>query len=266
MLVGQLFAGKLFQGGLFRGSLFGAGGGFDILSLFAKGEQGAWYDPSDLTTLFQDAAGTTPVTADSQPVRLMRDKSGRNNHATAPSDAARPLYRTAGGLHWLEFDGIDDQLTVVGTAFTATMNSFMGLSVVSSNPQFMLFGTASNSVYTGISISGGTNTFIAQNGASPTIRYIPAVIRKNATPATVTNQGDFFTLLATDTPLVLTANDWSMEIAEWATLLRIGNYNTAGFEFEGSMFQLILRDGPSSAEDIDNVESYIAAKSGVTLP
>jgi len=66
---------------------------FSPLQLFAAGEQGAWYDPSDLSTLFQNAAGTTPVTAVEQPVRLMLDKSGRGNHATAPSDAARPVLR-----------------------------------------------------------------------------------------------------------------------------------------------------------------------------
>ena len=43
--------------------------------LFLDGEQGAWYDPSDLSTLFQDAAGTTPVTADGDPVGLMLDLS-----------------------------------------------------------------------------------------------------------------------------------------------------------------------------------------------
>lgn len=44
-------------------------------SLFANGEQGVWYDPSDFTTMFQDAAGTTPVTAVEQPVGLILDKS-----------------------------------------------------------------------------------------------------------------------------------------------------------------------------------------------
>lgn len=34
------------------------------------------------------------------------------NHLTAPSDAARPTYQTSGGLHWLEFDGVDDELSV----------------------------------------------------------------------------------------------------------------------------------------------------------
>ena len=48
---------------------------FSVLNWFAAGEQGAWYDPSDLTTLFQDSAGTTPVTAVEQPVGLMLDKS-----------------------------------------------------------------------------------------------------------------------------------------------------------------------------------------------
>lgn len=36
---------------------------------------GCWLDPSDLSTLYQDAAGTTPVTAVEQPVGLMLDKS-----------------------------------------------------------------------------------------------------------------------------------------------------------------------------------------------
>ena len=49
--------------------------GFNPTSLFAAGEQGAWYDPSDMSTLFQDAVGTTPVTAVEQAVGRMLDKS-----------------------------------------------------------------------------------------------------------------------------------------------------------------------------------------------
>ena len=36
---------------------------------------GAWFDPSDMSTLYQDAEGTTPVTAVGQPVGLVLDKS-----------------------------------------------------------------------------------------------------------------------------------------------------------------------------------------------
>lgn len=46
-----------------------------IKSLFANNEQGFFYDPNDLTTMFQDAAGTIPVTGAGQPVGLMLDKS-----------------------------------------------------------------------------------------------------------------------------------------------------------------------------------------------
>lgn len=46
-----------------------------IKALFTSGEQGFAYDPNDLTTLYQDAAGTIPVTAAGQPVGLLLDKS-----------------------------------------------------------------------------------------------------------------------------------------------------------------------------------------------
>ena len=46
-----------------------------IRKLFANGEQGFFYDPNDLSTMFQDAAGTVPVTGVGQPVGLVLDKS-----------------------------------------------------------------------------------------------------------------------------------------------------------------------------------------------
>ncbi len=66
--------------------------------LFSASEPGAWYDPSDLSTLFQDAAGTTPVTAVEQPVGGMLDKSGRGNHATQATTTKRPVLSARYGL------------------------------------------------------------------------------------------------------------------------------------------------------------------------
>ena len=43
--------------------------------LFSNNEQGFVYDPNDLSTMYQDAAGTVPVTAAGQPVGLVLDKS-----------------------------------------------------------------------------------------------------------------------------------------------------------------------------------------------
>ena len=63
----------------------------EIAALFSAGEQGVWYDPSDFSTMFQDAAGTIPVTAVGQPVGRILDKSGRGNHATQTTAASRPI-------------------------------------------------------------------------------------------------------------------------------------------------------------------------------
>jgi hypothetical protein len=43
--------------------------------LFALNEPGVWYDPSDLTTLYQGGNGVSPVTTPGQTVGLMLDKS-----------------------------------------------------------------------------------------------------------------------------------------------------------------------------------------------
>lgn len=46
-----------------------------IVRAIVSENDGAWFDPSDLSTLYQDASGTIPVTAVEQPVGLMLDKS-----------------------------------------------------------------------------------------------------------------------------------------------------------------------------------------------
>jgi len=93
-----------------------------IKSIFATGEQGFAYDPNDLTTLYQDATGTIPVTASGQPVGLMLDKSGRNNHASQTVSASRPILQrnATTGAYYLAFDGVDDFLQTNNIDFTAT--------------------------------------------------------------------------------------------------------------------------------------------------
>lgn len=63
---------------------------FTPAELFAAGEQGFWYDTSDLTTMFQDAAGTTPAALE-QPVMLRLDKSGNGNDAVQTTSANAPV-------------------------------------------------------------------------------------------------------------------------------------------------------------------------------
>jgi hypothetical protein len=104
------------------------GGGFSPASLFAMGEQGAWYDPSDLSTLWQDSARTTPVTADGQPVGAIDDKSGNGNHLIQNTTSLKPIYKTSGGLNWLKLDGVDDKLEHPTLGPYAQYTAICGLS------------------------------------------------------------------------------------------------------------------------------------------
>lgn len=99
-------------------------GGFSPLTLFAAGAAGVWFDPTDRSTLFQDSAGTIPVTGFGQPVGRMLDRGPNRLHAVQANANARPTY-TAGvlGTGCLVFDGVDDFLITQ----TLTMT---GVSVV----------------------------------------------------------------------------------------------------------------------------------------
>jgi hypothetical protein len=80
-------------------------------------------------SLYSDRAGTTATVGPDDPVGKLLDLSGDNNHATAPSDAARPNLRLDGNGRWyLDRDTTDDNLPIVwptnltstGVIYTAT--------------------------------------------------------------------------------------------------------------------------------------------------
>lgn len=78
-----------------------------------------WLSAADLGSLYTDAARTTPVTADSDPVGAYSDKSGNARHFTG-SSTTRPVYKATGiGTHKsVRWDDTDDVLTA--TAFCPT--------------------------------------------------------------------------------------------------------------------------------------------------
>ena len=94
--------------------------------LFSSAGPGFWFDPSDPNTLFQDTAGTQPVTAVGQTVARMLDKSGRGNHATQATAAKRPTWQVdSGGRGYLSFDGVDDAMETAAIDFTGTDEVFL---------------------------------------------------------------------------------------------------------------------------------------------
>jgi hypothetical protein len=80
-----------------------------------------WYDPSDITTLWQDAARTSRVTASGQTVGCIDDKSGNGHHMMQATAAKRPIYTESSGLRFLSMDGVDDEMGMAGN--TATLSA-----------------------------------------------------------------------------------------------------------------------------------------------
>ena len=99
---------------------------FTPASLFAAGEQGAWYDPSDFSTMFQGSAGTTPVTAVGQSVGLILDKS--KGLVLGPELVTNGDFSN-GTTGWV---GSNASLSVVSGALRATNTSSYGYAKPSS--------------------------------------------------------------------------------------------------------------------------------------
>jgi autotransporter-associated beta strand protein len=86
-----------------------------------------WYDASDTTTLWQNTAGTTAVTAGGQTVLLWKDKSGNGNHLTTSSG---PAYTTGvmNSLPVLQFAG--NKLANTSVSMGSITNNFTVLGVI----------------------------------------------------------------------------------------------------------------------------------------
>jgi len=77
-------------------------GKWSPVDLFTGGVNGGYYNPNVISSLFQDTAGTIPVTADGQKVALIKDLSGNNLDLSQSIIANQPTFRTNGTVNWLE--------------------------------------------------------------------------------------------------------------------------------------------------------------------
>jgi len=250
---------------------------FTPANLFTAGEQGAWYDPSDFSTMFQDSAGTTPVTAVGQPVGKILDKSGRNNHATQATAASRPVLRQdANSKYYLEFDGVDDSLATAninwGTANKSTVT--VGQTLTSASPR-------GASWECGASNPGSFRSFYNLASASLTCRgnsggmlisNAAATVTGNGVASVITGKFDISASVAADSissrlnGSVIGSGDAVPGGGVFATLplymgINVGN----SWNLACRIYCLIVRGALSTTQEITDTETWVAAKTGVTL-
>lgn len=131
----------------------------------------AFYDPSDVTTLFQDSAGTTPVVAATDPVGMMQDKTDNDYHIIQATAGARPLWDGVGGL---TYDGTDDFLAGTGQPFPSGSDPVeIWASVEQDDPassavnrSIFCYGGVTSPLHRNLQkfVSGGVNRFRGQIG------------------------------------------------------------------------------------------------------
>jgi len=248
-------------------------GGFTPLQLFANGEQGAWYDPSDLSTLFQDAAGTTPVTADGDPVGLMLDRSGNGNHASQSVAASRPIYRTDGTLRWLQFDGVDDWLStdVISAGSPVTAQITAGVRPTRTVDQILVeYGESNaNTGHFYMTVLESLKYKFLANGATGGGLTDIVEIAYAAIPETVVITG-IADLSQPVKRIRRNGVDGTSAVGSAGTFtdraLYIGSRAGTGFFFASALYGTVLQFGGSlSEQNITNTEKFVAGRAGVTL-
>ena len=242
---------------------------YNPATLFSAGQQGSWYDPSDFASMFQDSAGTVPVTATTQPVGRIDDKSGRGNHATQATAAARPVLQIdASGRYFLAFDGVDDFLEstadVIGAA--SSLYGFFGAkwSGVGSSDigNYGVIGlTASAHVLSHVLIGGLYYSYTDATTAAAT------VAAQNTTNKHVAAFGVIIGAASSTlrfNKTVITVTQGASNVARTGTNgLRLGRREAAGAgNFNGSMYSAIFVGTALSAADISSAEDYVNSKTG----
>lgn len=248
---------------------------FSPLSLFAGGEQGVWFDPSDLSTMFQDSAGTTPVTGVGQPVGLIRDKSGRGNHASQATTTMRPLLQQDGnGNFYLSFDGVDDGLVTAALNFSSTdkMTIVAGITDLSDAVFGMIaeFGVDSQpgTWYLGRTTLGEFN--LARR-ASVAAQYTLTSAFPAPTSKVATAGFDFAASTEVTAQRVNGVASGSVGAADAGSgtfltyTLSVGRRTAATSPFTGSIYGILVRGAASSAAQIAQAERFIGAKMGIAL-
>lgn len=276
-----LFNSGIFKGEIFNGGIFRTSSTVSIVSLlFGSGERGLIYDISDFSTLYQDSAGTTPVTAVSQPVGKILDISGNNNHAYQSTASSRPiLLQDAGGHYYLELDGVNDFLVTNNIDFTSTdkISVFTGIRKLSDSSQGAIIELTNNpsvkntgTFYINSSGLAGENYEVYMRGNGVRSYYRPVTYTApitNTVSALFNNSGvDWAIGNKPYVNAVLDQDGGASNVMTASTFsnapIYIGRRGGATNPFNGRIYSMIVRGAQSSEYELAFSEAYVNSKTG----
>lgn len=241
----------------------------DMLAVFSSGVRGVW-DMTDKSTLFQDTAGTVPVTASGQPVGRVNDISGNGAHIIQSTAGARPIYTEDSNGKYVLFDGIDDALQVslaMGGAAGATFGAGVtGLSTAS-NGHVVDFNSNISQIAGSFSIrvpSGASQNNTRSAHSGPTTTSAATV-----TGGIVNSRTVLMSRFDLATPRIVSRVNSRLLAYGMAAIgatsfgtanLRIGRSGTGTFGFNGRMYAACVVNRVLSDGDARIVEEWLNAK------
>ncbi|MBB76627.1 MAG: hypothetical protein CMJ75_19140 [Planctomycetaceae bacterium] len=231
----------------------------------------ALYDFSDLSTLFQDSAGTIPVTAHGQRVGRVVDKSGNGLHLTT-SDSRRPEYREVHGKRWLYLNGVDQDMDVNMPQIDEELVIAAGARIdVEPTTNGQIFGVASNvyglaTLYVRASSTnrwGFSRSFLStgSGGAilSSNTRPVPefAVVRGMATRSGTSKLYRNAEEIGSGSPgsVQIAAQTWNLGNSASSSILR----------YRGLISGVALYARALSPAEVITLDQFLAERTGVTL-
>lgn len=128
-----------------------------------------WLDFSDISPLFQDDAGTTPVTADGQAIGRASDKSGQANHATQATPTAVWKANIQNSKGMALFNGTSSLLvTTYGADIAQPYSMFAVVKPVVVSANHIIGGRIDTSTNTssGVIAPNATPNWITYSGAT----------------------------------------------------------------------------------------------------
>ena len=238
-----------------------------IAQIFSANEQGAFYVPKPIVNgtqaLFQDSAGTVPVTADGDPVGRMLDQSGNGNHAVQSVSPSRPTYRTDGTLHWFEGDGVDDFFAANQLIYGADFGVFAGVKSndLSQGARYFTQATAGDRIMLYSTRSSGSAKMITvlsdsayvETPTSDLAAHIYSTIRKAS--GQLETRFDSSSVIRSGVPA---AAFEPVEVTIGAATPKVEFY-------DGRIYGLVVLSSAIDQANILAVESYLASLAGVTL-
>jgi hypothetical protein len=241
------------------------------INLFIGVTTGGWWDFTDITTLFQDTAGTTPVTATGQKIALCKDKSGLGFDAVQATSGAQATWeQDADGINFAQFNGaqfytcglatnVDNFVMAWCMAVNSTSMSSIGV-IIDNRGSGTLGTVKGNKIFvTGYNGDAGV---ACDSGAGPYMQV------ESTNPLLVLNQKNLFAAYLKDHAVLgVTFNGLNYAPASSTTMGTVVNTKTTHIGCDqggttqflyGNLYQIILAGRPGINIDCHQLHDYLS--------